>query len=459
MRDTRATRITTVGAWIACALVVVASAEYSVTDIVDAAKRGDGHAVHRLIQVDPDRVAARDHDGYTALHWAAIRGHWAIVTELVAAGAPVDAVGADGGTPLHWVCHHDREDMVGLLLDAGARTDAHNELGRTPLHVAARRGCRDVAELLLARGADPNASTREGWTPLHVAYRSGHDGLVDLLLSAGSDPERRDNDGLRPAEVARSRPAEVEIDPARLDAYVGIYDLGGGHSVKIWRVGDGLGIREFAPDLLYPIGADDFFCRQEPWGVTFSRSEEGEIDGVELEFLRRRVRGTRTSSPRYVGSRVCRDCHDDGPQGGPWVSWLRSRHAHAYWRLAGDWALYLARLRPHYSDLEDPISDRRCMLCHVTGQQDDNALLGETFRSQEGVSCEACHGPGSLYVDPDIMADRDRFLAGGGVIPTAATCRGCHRNSERFAFDEWWPKIAHGHPEPDGAEKRATPAP
>jgi hypothetical protein len=88
MRDTRVTRITTVGAWIACALVVVASAEYSVTDIVDAAKRGDGHAVHRLIQVDPDRVAARDHDGYTALHWAAIRGHWAIVTELVAAGAP-----------------------------------------------------------------------------------------------------------------------------------------------------------------------------------------------------------------------------------------------------------------------------------------------------------------------------------------------------------------------------------
>jgi hypothetical protein len=443
MRGEQVTRFTTVGAWIMFAVAAVVSAEYSVTDIVDAAKRGDGHAVHQLIQLDPDQVTIRDDDGYTALHWAAIRGQWAIVAELVAAAAPVNAVGADGGTPLHWACHHDRPDMVVQLLDAGARTDIHNRWGRTPLHIAARRGCHHVAKLLLERGADPNARTAEGWTPLHVAYLSGHDGLVDLLVSAGSDAEQRDDDGLRPAEVARSRPPEVEIDPARLDTYVGIYDLNGGHTVKVWREGDGLGIREFAPDLLYPIGADTFFCRQEPWRITFSRSENGEIDGVELEFLRRSVRGTRTSSPRYLGSRVCRDCHDDGPRGGPWVSWLRSRHAHAYWRLAGDWALYLARLRPQYADLEGPISDSRCMLCHVTGQQDDNALLDRTFRSEEGVSCEACHGPGALYVRPEIMADRDRFRANGGVIPTAETCRSCHRNSERFDFDTWWPKIAH----------------
>ena len=136
MKGTRFTRVTTVGAWITWVVAAVAWAEYSVTDIVDAAKRGDGHAVHKLIQVDPDQVAARDGDGYTALHWAAIRAHRAIVTELVAAGAPVDAIGADGGTPLHWACHHDHEDTVGLLLDAGAPTYGQESAAREPQALA-----------------------------------------------------------------------------------------------------------------------------------------------------------------------------------------------------------------------------------------------------------------------------------------------------------------------------------
>jgi hypothetical protein len=45
------------------------------------------------------------------------------------------------------------------------------------------------------------------------------------------------------------------------------------------------------------------------------------------------------------------------------------------------------------------------------------------------------------------MSDRSRFLAHGGVIPDESTCRRCHRNSERFDFAEWWPRIAHQHPQ------------
>ena len=45
------------------------------------------------------------------------------------------------------------------------------------------------------------------------------------------------------------------------------------------------------------------------------------------------------------------------------------------------------------------------------------------------------------------MSDRAAFLDHGGRIPDEATCRRCHRNSERFSFDEWWPKIAHERPE------------
>ena len=419
-------------------------AAYSVTDIVDAAKRGDYHAVHRLIEDGPEVLAATDGAGYTALHWAAIRGHWRIVAELVAAGADVNAVGGDGGTPLHWACHHDNTEAIESILDAGADLTVANRWGRTPLHVAARRGCAAVAAILLERGADPNAPTKEGWTPLHVAMMSDQPEAVVILIEAGADPAARDGEGLTPAEVARTRPAPIEIEPAVLDDSVGIYDLGGGFTTKVWREGDGLRIREFAPDGLTPIGADAFFCESEPWRVEFTRGESGEVEEIVLHFLRRSVRGKRLPSPMYVGSSACADCHSEVAKGNPHVVWMSSRHGHAYWRLAADWALFLGRLRPQYADLESPITDDRCLLCHVTGRQDDDALFAASFRTEDGIGCESCHGPGSLYMDPEIMGDREAFLANGGRIPDETTCRSCHRRSENFDYAEYWPKIAHG---------------
>jgi hypothetical protein len=420
---------------------MVARAEYSVTDLVDAAKRGDYHAVHRLIDSDVD-LNARGPMGYTALHWAGIRGHWRIFAELVAAGAPVDAVGSDGGTPLHWTCHHDRPDNVRLLIEAGADIDVRNRWGRTPLHVAARRGCVKVAELLLDSGADPNARTKEGWTPLHVAAKSDHVAVLDLLETRGADPTRTDTDGLTPQKSWCRRSAKVSFDAAVLSQYEGIYDLGGGFEMKVWLEGGRLRIREFAPDDLIPVGDDRFCCRQEPWRVKFLRDDDDRITGIEVDFLRRTVKGQKKNMPRYVGSHVCMDCHNDSDHG-QGVPWMRSRHAYAYWRLGADWALYLAKLRPHYRDLEEPINDDRCVLCHVTGSQDPDALFSSSYRPQEGVSCEACHGPGSLYATAEVMSDREAFLANGGTIPDESTCKSCHRNSDNFDFDEMWSKIAH----------------
>lgn len=439
---------------IGVALVILGGAtghaEFSVTDIVDAARRGDIHAVHRIIESSPESVSATDDTGYTALHWAGIRGHWRIFTELIAAGAPVNAVGGDGGTPLQWACHHDRADMVGLLIDAGSEIDVHNRWGRTPLHVAARRGCPAVAELLLERGADPNAVTLEGWTPLHVALMSDHERVVAILIAGGADPAVEDGSGKTAKELARTRPAPVEIDPVLLDDYVGIYDLGGGFTAKVWRDDDTLRIRDFAPDDLVPIAVDNFFCIQEPWRVEFERGDDGDVETVVLHFLRRSVQGAKTPSPQYIGSKACLSCHTAHEEGNSGLIWLQSGHSHAYWRLAADWALYLGRLRPQYADLESPIADDRCLLCHVAGRQEDDALFAATYREEEGVSCEACHGPGSLYMDPEIMADREAFLANGGRIPDESTCRGCHRRSEEFDFAEFSEKIRHWEVKSEG---------
>jgi hypothetical protein len=430
-------------------------ADYSITDLVDAAKRGDEHAVHFLIEQGAD-LDARDPVHYTALHWAAIRGHWRILSKLVEAGAPVDAVGFDGGTPLFGACHHDNPDAVRELIDAGADVGVQYQWGRTPLHVAARRGCLEVAELLLDAGADPNATTKEGWTPMHVAAMSGDNAMIDLLETRGGDPTRKDTDGRTACQRWTRRLSAIDVASSKQSEYAGIYDLGRGFSFKVWLAGDTLRIQEFAPDDLVPVGSDAFQCRREPWKVRFVRTDDGDIDLIEVDFLRRTVRGTRTNAPRYVGSQVCMDCHSAADGSGQNVQWMRSRHAHAYWRLGSDWSLFLARLRPHYQDLENPIADDRCLLCHTTAAQEPEALFDSSFRPQEGVSCEACHGPGSNYAEVEVMADREAFVANGGRIPDEATCRSCHRRSENFGWAEKWPMIAH--PKPSAIEENEPSA-
>jgi hypothetical protein len=45
--------------------------------------------------------------------------------------------------------------------------------------------------------------------------------------------------------------------------------------------------------------------------------------------------------------------------------------------------------------MDNPREDDRCLLCHVTGAQDPDALFASSFDKTEGVGCESCHGPGS----------------------------------------------------------------
>jgi hypothetical protein len=411
---------------------------------VAAAKRGDENAVRKSLEADTSLVSATDALGMTALDWAATREHWHIFRQLVEHGAPVDRVGSDGGTVLHRVAHHDRPDMLQLVVDAGGDIAQQNQWGRTPLHVAARRGCPRVARLLLDLGADPNATTREGWTTLHVAYRAGQPELVELLLAAGADPQARDSAGRVPADDAFTRPPARAIPEDQLFEYQGLYDVSEDFHFKVWAEDGRLMLRDFGDDALYATGPDSFYSESEPWSVWFQRDEAGEIAAIDVRFLRRAVRGTRRAHPEYVGSAVCMECHVAGEHGNQFVPWLRSRHAAAYWRLATDWALFLAHQRPHFQDMENPRTDDRCLLCHTTAAQDPDAILASEFAITEGVGCEACHGPGSAYVEPAIMVDREAFLAAGGRLPDEDTCRRCHRNAEQFSFAAWWPKIAHG---------------
>ena len=70
-----------------------------VTTLVEAAKAGDEAAASGLLQQHAD-VNAPESDGTTALHWAVYRNDETLVTQLIRAGANVNAKNKFDSTPM-----------------------------------------------------------------------------------------------------------------------------------------------------------------------------------------------------------------------------------------------------------------------------------------------------------------------------------------------------------------------
>jgi hypothetical protein len=211
---------------------------------------------------------------------------------------------------------------------------------------------------------------------------------------------------------------------------------------------------EFAPDDLIPVAPDTFFTVQEPWRVVFHRDESGVVRSMDVEFLRRSVTAMKVVDTSrgysFVGTSTCMACHQSGPGGGPAGHWIASRHSRSLHTLTTNQAKLLAASREEYSNIEDPSREPRCLMCHVTAAQNPLAEWRSGARPEnEGVGCEACHGPGSAYMAREIMSNREAFLANGGRIPDELTCRECHRD-EAFNFLERLDRIQHAGKEGTG---------
>lgn len=120
------------------------------------------------------------------------------------AGA-VEARDAQGRTRLHAAALEGRRDEAGALIAAGADINARDNAGSAPLHLAAGFGQRAVVDLLLTMGADVEARNAAGDTPLHAAAYWGQFGVVVQLVESGADPGARNKDGLTPLAVAEKQ--------------------------------------------------------------------------------------------------------------------------------------------------------------------------------------------------------------------------------------------------------------
>lgn len=148
----------------------------------------------------------------------------------------------------------------------------------------------------------------------------------------------------------------------------------------------------------------------------------------------------------YVGAAKCKICHNKaGTPAKPAVKqydiWAASLHAKAMLSLSNEKSKAYAKEH----GIADPAKDAKCVKCHSTfGSVKESLRAGIT--EAEGVSCETCHGPGSLYKTNAFMKP-EVAITKGLIKPNEALCKKCHNKDnpfdKPFDYEKSKAKIAH----------------
>lgn len=176
--------------------------------LVNAAYHGRIALVRELLAEGAD-VEAR-FQGNTPIIAAAMQAHADVIRLLIEAGADVDAAGEDGMSALLWAAEEGSDDCVGLLLEAGSRLDGRDQFGNSALQLAIRDGHAAIVTRLVQAGAGLDEPDDQGWTPLRHAAWAEEPEVVRRLLAAGAAVDGAGPDGVTPLiEAARSGQGEL----------------------------------------------------------------------------------------------------------------------------------------------------------------------------------------------------------------------------------------------------------
>lgn len=183
------------------------------------------------------------------------------------------------------------------------------------------------------------------------------------------------------------------------------------------------------------------------------------ISAVEKEAIKK-------PKHTYVGVKKCGMCHRSSKRGDQYGKWKKFKHAKAFLNLKTPEAKEVAQ---EEGVKENPWESPKCLKCHVTAfkvKVKFPEFIGERFKIEDGVQCEACHGPGSDYSKLSIMKDEKKAIEHGlkmpnekdemGDNPKKWICKKCH-NSEsptykEFDFKKLYKKIAHPIPKEEKEE-------
>jgi hypothetical protein len=141
-------------------------------------------------------------------------------------------------------------------------------------------------------------------------------------------------------------------------------------------------------------------------------------------------------TPGYIGAAKCKMCHSSKAKGEQFNKWKAESHSKAFETLKNDASKAVAKKM----GVADPTTDAKCLKCHIT----------DVSIKEDGVSCESCHGPGSLYKSVKTMKSMAEAMKLGLIDPDEKVCLKCHNPEsptyKKFVFKEALPKVAHPKP-------------
>ena len=163
--------------------------------------------------------------------------------------------------------------------------------------------------------------------------------------------------------------------------------------------------------------------------------------------------GAVDKEPLFVGAKKCRTCHKKELIGNQYAEWEKGEHSKAFEKLKSEDALKVAK---EQGIAGPPHEAAECLKCHVTAYGEDASKFAKApLPAKDGVQCESCHGPGSLYKKKKTMADHDKSVAAGMWEPgkDEKICASCHNDesptwdaAEGFDFEKRKEEIAHAIP-------------
>jgi ankyrin repeat protein len=125
-------------------------------------------------------VEVRTSTDESPLMFASLNGNLEIARKLIARGADVNK---PGWAPLHYAATRGHVAVLTLLLDNHAYIDAASPNGTTPLMMAAFYGTPSAVKLLLEAGADPLLKNEQSLSAIDFAHRANRQDSADIIAA------------------------------------------------------------------------------------------------------------------------------------------------------------------------------------------------------------------------------------------------------------------------------------
>ncbi|KAH7255210.1 ankyrin repeat-containing domain protein [Fusarium redolens] len=181
--------------------------------LIITAQTGNEDLVTRLIKAgaNVNQYFSQYGENLTPLYAASMKGHLAIMRQLLDAGGAVDGKAGYLGTPFLVVVSEGQVEAMALLLDAGADLQARSAVSNYPASVIALdKGHSEVVDHLINADVNINDVAEYFGSALQTAAHKGYRAVTEKLLDVGADLAMEDGDyGLAIVAAAAERHVDI----------------------------------------------------------------------------------------------------------------------------------------------------------------------------------------------------------------------------------------------------------